>query len=80
MRRKAELAAMESADRQRNKNKPSLPSTTGSRDNVGSPSTEATTDPAATRHEPDTDQDRLWEKSKYEAAETFRPPRGNRFS
>jgi hypothetical protein len=81
MKRRAELAAMENADRQRNyKNKSSLPSTAGSRDNVGSPSTEATTDPAATRHEPDTDQDRLWEKSKYEAAETFRPPRGNRFS
>lgn len=81
MKRKADLAAMERADRQKSlKNTASIPSTTGSRDNVGSPSVEATTDPAATRHEPDTDQDRLWEKSKYEAAETFRPRRGNRFS
>ncbi|KAL1989279.1 hypothetical protein VTN96DRAFT_41 [Rasamsonia emersonii] len=51
-----------------------------SRDDVASPSTEAGQDPAPTRHEPDTDKEKLLEKSKYEAAETFRPPRGNRFS
>lgn len=52
----------------------------GSRDDVASPSTEAGQDPAPTRHEPVTDKEKLLEKSKYEAAETFRPPRGNRFS
>lgn len=51
-----------------------------SRENVASPSTEAGQDPAPTRHEPETDKEILLEKSKYEAAETFRPPRGNRFS
>jgi hypothetical protein len=52
----------------------------GPRDDVGSPSTEAGQDPAPTRHEPVTDKEKLLEKSKYEAAETYRPPRGNRFS
>ncbi|KAL1970805.1 hypothetical protein VTN77DRAFT_2639 [Rasamsonia byssochlamydoides] len=50
------------------------------RDDVASPSTEAGQDPAPTRHEPETEKEKLLEKSKYEAAETFRPPRGNRFS
>lgn len=50
------------------------------KDNVASPSAEASHDPAPTRHEPETDEERLLEKSKYEAAQTFRPPRGNRFS
>ncbi|KAJ5908559.1 hypothetical protein N7495_001241 [Penicillium taxi] len=49
-------------------------------DDAASPSAEASHDPAATRHEPLTDKDRVLEKSKYEAAEPFRPPRGNRFS
>ncbi|GAD93542.1 conserved hypothetical protein [Paecilomyces variotii No. 5] len=49
-------------------------------DVAGSPSSEASNDPAPTRHEPDTDAQRVLEKSKYEAAEPFRPPRGNRFS
>lgn len=45
-------------------------------DDAGSPSKEASRDPAATRHEPESEL----EKSKYEATETFRPPKGNRFS
>ncbi|KAJ5524535.1 hypothetical protein N7513_009664 [Penicillium frequentans] len=49
-------------------------------DDVASPSAEASHDPAATRHEPMTENDRVLEKGKYEAAEPFRPPRGNRFS
>lgn len=49
-------------------------------DVAGSPSSEASNDPAPTRHEPDTDAQRVLEKSKYEATETFRPPRGNRLS
>lgn len=51
-----------------------------SRDDVASPSREAGQDPAPTRHEPETEEQRILEKSKYEAAQTFRPPRGNRFS
>lgn len=48
-------------------------------DDVASPSSEASHDPAPTRHEPDTEAERVLEKSKYEAA-PFRPPKGNRFS
>lgn len=50
------------------------------RDDVASPSREAGQDPAPTRHEPETDDEGLLEKSKYEATQPFRPPRGNRFS
>jgi hypothetical protein len=41
---------------------------------------EAGHDPAPTRHEPVTEEQRLEEKSKYEAAETFKPRKGNRLS
>jgi hypothetical protein len=37
-------------------------------------------DPAATRHEPLNDEERVREKSKYEATEVFRSPKGDRFS
>ncbi|PYH42698.1 uncharacterized protein BP01DRAFT_263160, partial [Aspergillus saccharolyticus JOP 1030-1] len=47
-------------------------------DDVASPSAEASHDPAATRHEPETEADRVLEKGKYEAAQPFRPPKGNR--
>ncbi|KAL4913143.1 hypothetical protein BDW62DRAFT_205867 [Aspergillus aurantiobrunneus] len=47
-------------------------------DDVASPSGEASHDPAPTRHEPETDDDRVLEKGKYEAARPFRPPPGNR--
>ncbi|KAL5338089.1 hypothetical protein BJX70DRAFT_398998 [Aspergillus crustosus] len=47
-------------------------------DDVASPSEEASHDPAATRHEPESDEDRLLEKGKYEASRPFRPPAGNR--
>ncbi|KAJ5759764.1 hypothetical protein N7520_006920 [Penicillium odoratum] len=49
-------------------------------DDVASPSAEASHDPAATRHEPMNDNERVLEKGKYEATAPFRPPRGNRFS
>lgn len=45
-----------------------------------SPSTEASHDPAPTRHEPDSDAERVLEKSKYETTQPFRPPKGNRLS
>ncbi|KAL2825976.1 hypothetical protein BDW59DRAFT_68750 [Aspergillus cavernicola] len=47
-------------------------------DDVASPSDEASHDPAPTRHEPETEEDRLTEKGKYEASRPFRPPPGNR--
>ncbi|EEH21890.1 hypothetical protein PABG_04106 [Paracoccidioides brasiliensis Pb03] len=47
-------------------------------DDTASPSREAGHDPAATRHEPETQSERVHEKGKYEAAEPYRPKRGNR--
>ncbi|KAL3478392.1 hypothetical protein BJX99DRAFT_224416 [Aspergillus californicus] len=47
-------------------------------DDVASPSAEASHDPAPTRHEPETEEDRIAEKGKYEASRPFRPPPGNR--
>ncbi|KAJ5146417.1 uncharacterized protein N7515_000981 [Penicillium bovifimosum] len=71
-------------------NKPSLEGDTLKRANMirhqnatddgASPSIEASHDPAATRHEPLTEADRVVEKSKYETAQPYRPPSGNRFS
>ncbi|KAF8468145.1 FAD-linked oxidoreductase-like protein [Kalaharituber pfeilii] len=49
-------------------------------DLAGQPSAEATSDPAPTRHEPETDAQRVKEKSKYEAAEPWRSRKGDRFS
>ena len=49
-------------------------------DDVGHPSQEGARDPAPTRHEPDTEAQRVAEKGKYEAAEPYRSRKGNRFS
>lgn len=50
-------------------------------DHSGSPSQEATSlDPAPTRHAPETEGQRVREKSKYETAEPFRATKGDRFS
>lgn len=49
-------------------------------DDVASPSSEASHDPAPTRHEPETEAEKVLEKSKYETAVPYRPPKGNRFS
>ncbi|OKL63660.1 hypothetical protein UA08_00389 [Talaromyces atroroseus] len=95
IKRKAQLAAMEAEDRRKASasvpqevrkptDDPSLQRAGGvpfsGRDDVASPSSEAGQDPAPTRHEPETEEEKMLEKSKYEAAQTFRPPRGNRFS
>lgn len=45
-----------------------------------SPSQEATSDPAPTRHAPENDGQKILEKSKYEAAEPYRTRKGDRFS
>ena len=49
-------------------------------DHSGSPSQEAALDPAPTGHAPDTEGQRIVEKSKYEASEPFRAKKGDRFS
>ncbi len=49
-------------------------------DSTGSPSQEATLDPAPTRHAPHTEGERVREKSKYETSEPFRAKKGDRFS
>jgi hypothetical protein len=48
--------------------------------NSRSPAAEASSDPAPTQHEPQTEDQRVREKSKYEASEVFRSPKGDRFS
>jgi len=45
-----------------------------------SPAREAGSDPAPTRHEPANEEQRIREKSKYEASEVYRSPKGDRFS
>jgi len=49
-------------------------------DDAGSPSSEASHDPAPTRHAPENEGQRMREKSKYEAGEPFRARKGDRFS
>lgn len=49
-------------------------------DHSGSPSQEATSDPAPTRHAPESEGQRVREKSKYEATEPYRAKKGDRFS
>lgn len=70
------MAALENEHRRQETLRQSRPNTT---DDL-SPSSQASHDPAATRHEPETEAERVLEKSKYETAQPFRPPRGNRFS
>ncbi|KAJ8113349.1 hypothetical protein ONZ43_g5171 [Nemania bipapillata] len=49
-------------------------------DFAGSPSQEASSDPAPTRHAPTTEGQRVFEKSKYESSTPFKSPKGDRFS
>ena len=49
-------------------------------DHAGSPSAEASEDAAPVGHAPENPEQRIREKSKYEAAEPFRSKKGNRFS
>lgn len=49
-------------------------------DHAGSPSQEGSLDPAPTRHAPESEGQRVREKSKYEASEPFRSKKGDRFS
>ncbi|KAK7747162.1 hypothetical protein SLS62_009104 [Diatrype stigma] len=49
-------------------------------DPSGSPSQEASGDPAPTRHAPATEGQRVVEKSKYESSAPYKSPKGDRFS
>jgi len=49
-------------------------------DHAGSPSTEASEDVAPVGHAPETTEQRINEKSKYEAAEPYKSKKGDRFS
>lgn len=49
-------------------------------DSTGSPSQEASSDPAPTRHAPETESQRIGEKGKYESNAVYRSPKGDRFS
>ncbi|KAI5867179.1 hypothetical protein GGS23DRAFT_547204 [Durotheca rogersii] len=49
-------------------------------DTAGSPSQEASRDPAPTRHAPATEGQQVIEKSKYESSTPFKSPKGDRFS
>ncbi|KAH8664151.1 hypothetical protein BX600DRAFT_512215 [Xylariales sp. PMI_506] len=49
-------------------------------DPSGSPSQEASNDPAPTRHAPATEGQRVVEKSKYESTQPFTSRKGDRFS
>ncbi|EFY87914.1 hypothetical protein J3459_010119 [Metarhizium acridum] len=49
-------------------------------DTAGSPSQEASNDPAATRHAAVTESQQTREKSKYESSTPYRSPKGDRFS
>lgn len=49
-------------------------------DHAGSPSSEISEDVAPVGHAPENADQRIREKSKYEAAEPFRSKKGNRFS
>jgi hypothetical protein len=46
----------------------------------GNPSMQASQDPAPTRHAPESEGQRVGEKSKYEAAQPYRSRKGDRFS
>lgn len=47
---------------------------------VGRPGREMEHDPAATRHAPLTEHERIYGKSKYESAEPYKSKKGDRFS
>lgn len=49
-------------------------------DAVGSPSQESSQDPAPTRHAPENEHQRLYEKSKYETSKPFVSRKGDRFA
>jgi hypothetical protein len=49
-------------------------------DHAGSPSSEASEDVAAVGHSPETMDQKIRERSKYEAAEPYRSKKGDRFS
>lgn len=71
----AELESMEYSGKSTSSN-----GTSPRTDSAGSPSQEASQDPAPTRHAPATEGQRVIEKSKYESSVPFKSPKGDRFS
>ncbi|KAI9676414.1 MAG: hypothetical protein M1817_000571 [Caeruleum heppii] len=65
---------------ERQSSAPSTGSNPRNYDFAGSPSMEASDDPAPTRHAPETEKQRVKEKSKYEASAPYRAKKGDRFS
>ena len=63
----------------KSKKKKPVPNGEG-QDFAGKPSAEASEDAAPVGHAPETDQEKIRERSKYEAAEPYRSRKGNRFS
>ncbi|KAL9085610.1 MAG: hypothetical protein Q9165_007510 [Trypethelium subeluteriae] len=60
--------------------KPGASPDAGGGELAASPSSEASLDPAPTRHAPGTEGQGVGEKSKYEASEPWRSRKGDRFS
>ncbi|KAJ5512198.1 hypothetical protein N7463_001750 [Penicillium fimorum] len=91
VKRKAQMKRMEDEHKRQAQVPTSTPSNISSKqasmarlpdapDDAALPSLEASHDPAPTRHEPLTESERVLEKGKYETAQPYRPPSGNRFS
>ncbi|EKV10896.1 hypothetical protein Pdw03_7432 [Penicillium digitatum] len=78
--RQAQLASPPTAGNDTSSKRASMARFQNASDDAASPSAEASHDPAPTRHEPLTETDRVLEKGKYETAQPYRPPSGNRFS
>jgi hypothetical protein len=78
--RQAQLASTPTPGNDTSSKRASMARFQNASDDAASPSAEASHDPAPTRHEPLTEADRVLEKGKYETAQPYRPPSGNRFS
>jgi len=81
MERRALQNRLQETDYIKSHTKKSAPSNGGANgDNAAEPSREASIDPAPTRHAPETEAQRVGEKSKYEASEVWRSKKGDRLS
>jgi hypothetical protein len=83
MKRKARFSNLEPVapidNSLKSKKKKSILSEEG-QDYAGNPSAEASEDAAPVGHAPETEQQKIRERSKYEAAEPYRSRKGDRFS
>jgi hypothetical protein len=83
MKRKARFSNLEPVapidNSLKSQKKKSIPNGKG-QDYAGNPSAEASEDAAPVGHAPETEQQKIRERSKYEAAEPYRSRKGDRFS